>query len=79
MLDYLNEIILFLDFKLGLTPLHLAAQSGQSSETILILLLHPDIDVKLKSNSNETAYEIAIRKGKFGKYFEMAQPCFNLV
>lgn len=74
-----NITLLIINFILGLTALHLAAQSGQSSETIQTLLLHSDIDVKLKNNSDETAYDIAIRKGRLGKYFEIAEPCFNFV
>lgn len=66
-------------FVSGITPLHLAAGNNQSLETIQTLLLHPNIDQTIKNNSNETAYEIAVRSGKLAKFFEVTEPCFNYI
>lgn len=66
-------------FYVGITPLHLAASNNSSGETIQVLLLHPNTDTKIKNNSNETAYELAVRKGRLGRLFEVAEPCFNYI
>lgn len=76
---FLLLMVLYYPVILGITPLHLAAGNNSSLATIQALLLHADIDTSIKNNSNETAYEIAVRSGKLGRFFEAAEHCFNFL
>lgn len=44
--------------KLGDTPLHMAAWGGHT-ECAELILGQPNVDLKLKNNDNQTAYELA--------------------
>ena len=57
----------------GQTPLHLCAQQSNCMQTILILLSHPGIDLRVKNEQGETALDIARRASKFNGLFEIAE------
>jgi ankyrin repeat protein len=61
----------------GQTPLHLAAQQSTGRETILILLMHPDIDFLAENDQQETAQTLAQRMCKYHSLFEMADINLN--
>ena len=65
-----SSAYLLFSFYAGNTALHLAADFGDSLETLTLLLNVPDIDTTLKNASGETAHEIAKRCSKFAYLFE---------
>uniref|UniRef100_A0A3Q4AX04 Uncharacterized protein n=1 Tax=Mola mola TaxID=94237 RepID=A0A3Q4AX04_MOLML len=68
----------------GLTPLHLAASHASSlqrdsAHTIELLLSQRHLKPGLRSNSGETASEVAQRSGPHYFLFEMVEDCVNVV
>jgi hypothetical protein len=61
----------------GQTCLHLAASNSTSKETLLLLLMHPLIDFKLKNDQGELPIDIARRSCKFHALFEITEPHLN--
>jgi ankyrin repeat protein len=53
----------------GNTPLHLAANHN-SKEVLEFLLFHEDIDVTLKNDCGETAFDIANRSSKYYRLWD---------
>lgn len=53
----------------NVTPLHLASAT-QSPRLIELFLHHPDIDINIKTNGGDTAYDIACRSSPFYQLFE---------
>lgn len=73
-----QRIFLKIYISTDLTPLHLAAGNSYAKETLELLLMHHDIKPEIKNNSNETAFEIARRSGRYYNLFELVEPCFQL-
>lgn len=68
----------------GLTPLHLAASNTGSSkiagaQTLELLLSQRHLKAGLRSNSGETASEVASRSGPLHFLFEMVEDCVSVV
>lgn len=66
-------------FKLGLTPLHLAATNPESKELLEVLLLHPLIDTSVRDASNDTPENIAHRHCVFSNLFKMCDKNINVI
>ncbi|XP_077461856.1 ankyrin repeat domain-containing protein 49 [Stigmatopora argus] len=68
----------------GLTPLHLAASHGTSSKsdwrhTLELLLSQRHLKAGLRSNSGESANELARRSGPYHFLFEMVEDCASVL
>ncbi|KAM9856790.1 ankyrin repeat domain-containing protein 49 [Aulostomus maculatus] len=68
----------------GLTPLHLAASHTSASKTdsahtLELLLSQRHLKAGLRSNSGETASELARRSGPHHFLFEMVEDCTNVL
>jgi ankyrin repeat protein len=61
----------------GQTSLHLAAGNSKTKETLILLLMHPLIDYKLKNDQGELAIDIARRSCKYHALFEMTEDHLN--
>ena len=61
------------------TPLHLAASNGSAKETLQLLLMNKNVKHDTLNDSNETAYDIAKRSGKYYRLFEILEPCINQI
>jgi len=61
----------------GQTPLHIAANAGKSRESLTVMLTHPSVRIDLVNDNNETAYQIALRKGRLAGLFELARKSLN--
>jgi len=62
----------------GQTPLHLAAVCPNSSNTLLVLLLQPNLKPMQKNCQDDTPKDIAKRNANPTDVFDMALPCFTL-
>ncbi|XP_046388295.1 ankyrin repeat domain-containing protein 49-like [Ischnura elegans] len=63
----------------GLTPLHLASSSSNARDTLILLLLNPNLDPSILNNSGETASQVARRSGPNHSLFECADPCITMI
>lgn len=61
------------------TPLHLAASNGNAKETLQLLIMNKSVKHDILNDSNETAYDIAKRSGKYYRLFEILEPCINQI
>lgn len=66
-------------FLSGQTPLHLAASFGNAKETLQLLLMNPNLKPDLKSDTNETAFDIAQRSGNCYGLFQILDDCINKI
>lgn len=55
------------------TPLHIASTVSNCRSTLVSLLSSPNIDAKLKNNSEEIAEQIALRTGPSYPLFQMSE------
>lgn len=63
----------------GQTALHLAACDAEARKTLVLLLLHDNINPSLRNNAGDTAYDIARRTGPVCDLFEMAEESLNFL
>ncbi|XP_026465618.1 ankyrin repeat domain-containing protein 49-like [Ctenocephalides felis] len=61
----------------GQTPLHVASSSSDCREVLTILLLTEGIKPNILNSSNETAFDIAKRSGKYYYLFDIAHDALN--
>ena len=59
------------------TPLHLAAVFPDSSDTLQLLMLHPEIKPMIKNCQEDTPLDIAKRNSNDGEVFDLALPFFS--
>ena len=55
------------------TPLHLAASNDQARQTLLLLLMNPDLKPDLRNGQGDTALDVAQRCGKYSRLFVMVE------
>ena len=55
----------------SLTPLHFASLSQENIQILEMFLLRPDIDINIKNNAGDLAYDLAYRSGPQVELFEL--------
>lgn len=65
-------------FFLDQTPLHIASTVSNCRSTLVTLLASPNIDAKIKNNSDEIAEQIALRTGPSYPLFQMSDKALNV-
>ena len=59
------------------TPLHLASSNNRSRETLVLLMMNPDLQPELVNSQGDTAFDVAQRCGSYSSLFVMVQDCVD--
>ena len=55
------------------TPLHFASSNNRARETLILLLMNPDLRPELVNSQGDTALDVARRCGRYGNLFVMVE------
>ena len=59
------------------TPLHLASSNDRARQTLLLLLMNPELKPDLQNGQGDTALDIAQRCGSYGNLFIIVKECVD--